>query len=290
MKLKHFAALLSLTAFGCATAPQADTTPTTTDATTGVAEFSETAPHHGASKKGKILMVAANPSVSKQTGWPIGAWAAELTHPYHEFTQAGYEVVLASPKGGKIVFDGYSDPRHESGYSKYDLVSLGFINTPEFMASLESSTKLSEVDPSRFDAVFLVGGQSPMYTFRGNQELMTFFASFYETGKPTAAVCHSTAILLDTKLSNGKLLVAGKTWTGFADSEEQIADKAVGQRIQPFWIESEARKLTGTTFRVKPAFTPYAIADGNLITGQQQNSGAAAAKLVLQQLAEKAGK
>lgn len=238
----------------------------------------------GQGSKGKILMIAANPSVSKQTGWPIGVWAAELTHPYHEFTSAGYSVDLASPKGGKIEFDGYSDPRHESGYSKADLLSMGFISTPSLINLLKKTKKLSNVKAKEYSAIFLVGGQSPMYTFRGNEELMKFVAKFYESGKPTALVCHATSILLDTKLSSGKLLVKGKTWTGFADAEEKYADKAVGRKIQPFWIESEARKIKGTTFKVAEPFTSYAIQDGNLITGQQQVSGAAAAKLVIEAL------
>lgn len=245
-------------------------------------------PHaHGGESRGTILMVAANPSVSEQTGWPIGCWAAELTHPYVEFTNAGYDVEIASPNGGAIEFDGYSDPRHESGYSASDLITMGFINTPHLMALTRNTKRLSDVDASDYDAVFLVGGQSPMYTFRGNEELMKFFADFYESGKPSAAVCHATAILLDTKRSDGRLLVSGKTWTGFADSEEKFADDIVGQRIQPFWIETEARKLAGTTFQVKPAFTPYAVRDGNLITGQQQNSGAQAASLMIEALVER---
>ncbi len=236
--------------------------------------------------KKKILMIASNPAVSKQTGWPIGCWAAELTHPYKEFTEAGFEVVIASPQGGKIEFDAYSDPRDESKWSAGDLISMGFINTPELMQQTETTVKLSEVNPDDFQAVFLVGGQAPMYTFKGNQELMDFFANFYETGKPSAAVCHSTTILTDTKLSNGDLLVKGKTWTGFANSEEDIADQALGQKIQPYRIEDNARKIAETNFVVKPPFTPYAIKDGNLITGQQQNSGAAAAQLVIEALNE----
>lgn len=239
---------------------------------------------NGTNPSKKILMIAANPSVSQMTGWPIGAWAAELTHPYYEFRQIGYEVTIASPQGGKIEFDGFSDPRHESGYSANDLVSMGFINTPELMGLLEDTSKLSELNPSDFDAVFIAGGQSPMYTFRGNQELMKFVAQFYESNKPTAIVCHATSILLETTLSNGQRLVEGKNWTGFADSEEQFADQAVGQRIQPFWIETEARKIANTNFQVKAPFTPYAIKDGNLITGQQQNSGGVAAELVIETL------
>ena len=110
------------------------------------------------------------------------------------------------------------------------------------------------------------------------------FTHFYENGKPAAAVCHSTTLLLDTKLSNGDLLVKGKTWTGFANSEEQFAYNFVGMRIQPYWIEEEARKISDTRFQVKDAFTPYAIQDGNLITGRQQNSGALAAEMVVETL------
>jgi putative intracellular protease/amidase len=123
-----------------------------------------------------------------------------------------------------------------------------------------------------------------MYTFKSNKALADFVVKFYQTGKPTALVCHSTCVLLDAKLPSGNYLVEGKKWTGFADSEEQFADNFVGKRIQPFWIEDEARKMKKTTFVVQPPFTPFAIADGNLITGQQQNSGSEAAKLVLNAL------
>jgi putative intracellular protease/amidase len=123
-----------------------------------------------------------------------------------------------------------------------------------------------------------------MYTFADNSRLHMLFARFFESGKIAAAVCHATVILLKTKMLSGKLLVEGKTWTGFANSEEDYADSAVGMKIQPFRIEDEARKLSNTTFVVKPAFTSFAIADGNLITGQQQHSGAEAARLVMKAL------
>jgi len=109
-------------------------------------------------------------------------------------------------------------------------------------------------------------------------------AAFYEAGKPTAVVCHATCVLLKATTSDGRLLVNGKTWTGFANSEEQFADDYVGRRIQPFWIEDEAGKLAGTNFIVNGRFKPHAVRDGNLITGQQQYSGAAAARLVIEAL------
>jgi putative intracellular protease/amidase len=239
---------------------------------------------HGAAAKGKILMVAGSPAVSSQTGWPIGFWAAELTHPLFAFKEAGYDVELASTAGGKLEMDGYSNPTDASGYSAHDVISLGFMQQEWFNDMLANSIHIHDVNPDDYAAIFLVGGQSPMYTFKGNDALQKLFATFYEAGKPAASVCHSTTLLLEAKLSNGELLVKGKTWTGFANSEEQFADNFVGMKIQPYWIEEEARKIEGTDFRVKDAFTPFAIADGNLVTGQQQNSGSVAAQLVLKML------
>ncbi len=239
---------------------------------------------HGMPVKGKILMVASSPAISKQTGWPIGFWAAELTHPLHVFQEAGYEVELVSTEGGKIEMDSFSDPTDESQYSAHDVISLGYMQQDWFNQMLENTSKLTDVDPNNYDAIFLVGGQGPMYTFRGNSDLEKLFTAFYEEGKPSSAVCHSTTLLLEARTSNGELLVEGKTWTGFADAEEEYADQAVGMQIQPYRIETEARKLEGTTFKVAAPFSSYAIADGNLITGQQQNSGRAAALMVVDML------
>lgn len=239
---------------------------------------------HGMPYKGKILMIASSPSVSQQTGWPIGFWAAELTHPLRVFQEAGYEVELASTEGGRIEMDAYSNPTDPSGYSAHDVVSLGYMQLDWFNEMIENTSKLSDVKAENYDAIFLVGGQGPMYTFRGNSNLQRLFADFHDNGKPSAAVCHSVTLLLEAKNSDGELLVKDKTWTGFANSEEEFADNAVGQKIQPYWIEEEARKIPNTNFQVADPFSSYAIADGNLITGQQQNSGAAAASLVVEQL------
>ncbi len=231
---------------------------------------------------GRVLIVAANPAVSGQTGWPIGAWAAEITHPYLAFTEAGYQVDFASPDGGPVEFDGFSDPRHESGYSAGDLISLGFIHSAPLMARLTATTPVSDVDVTQYDAVFLAGGQSPMYTFIDNAPLHAFVRRVWEAGKILAVVCHATCVLLKVTDTSGRLLVEGRTWTGFADAEEAFADQWVGRRIQPFWIETEARKLNGTNFITGGSFRPFAVRDGRLVTGQQQFSGAEAARLVIE--------
>ncbi|HAZ13281.1 MAG TPA: type 1 glutamine amidotransferase domain-containing protein [Bdellovibrionales bacterium] len=236
--------------------------------------------------KKEILMVVANPSVSKMTGWPIGFWWSELTHPYWEFVQRGHNVTIVSPKGGDLEADSYSDPEHESGYSAHDFLSLGFKKSKEHAALLKDTKSISDANPKDYDAIFVIGGQSPMYTMADDRDLHKLFAKFYESKKVAAVVCHGTVILLKTKTSDGKLLVKGKRWTGFSSAEEDIANKAVGQRIQPFRIEDEAKKIRDTSFVVALPFSSFAVADGNLITGQQQYSGAETARLVLKKLGE----
>jgi putative intracellular protease/amidase len=232
----------------------------------------------------RIVIVASNPAVSGQTGWPIGFWWAELSHPYFEFTEHGYQVDIASPDGGPLEADSWSDPRDKSGYSAEDLISLGFVNSPAHMKLVEESKPLAAISVDEYDGVLLVGGQGPMYTFWSDERVHALVASFYQAGKVTAVICHAACVLLKTRLSDGSLLVEGKTWTGFANSEEQYADDFVGRTIQPFWIEDEAKQLENTNFIVSGRFKPHAVRDGNLITGQQQYSGGAAARLMIEAL------
>jgi putative intracellular protease/amidase len=105
-----------------------------------------------------------------------------------------------------------------------------------------------------------------------------------ENGKVTAVICHATSVLLRTTLSSGELLVRGKTWTGYANSEEDFAESFVGQALQPFRIEDEAGKIEDTNFIVQRRFKSHAVPDGNLITGQQQYSAAETARLVIDAL------
>jgi putative intracellular protease/amidase len=232
----------------------------------------------------RILMVASNPAVSPTTGWPVGFWWAELTHPYWEFRENGYAVVIASPDGGGLRADAFSDPDDPSGYSADDLISRGFARSPVHRALIEDTPAIAELDGDLFDALFLVGGQGPMVTFRGDPRLHELVVRFIDSGRIAAIVCHATCVLLDARTADGRRVVEGRTWTGFADSEERYADEIVGRRIQPFWIESEARGIPDTNFVVHGAFRPHAVRDGNLITGQQQYSGAAAARLVVEAL------
>jgi putative intracellular protease/amidase len=231
----------------------------------------------------RVAIVASNPSVSRQTGWSIGFWWAELTHPYMEFVEHGYEVDICSPDGGKLQADSWSDPRDEGKLMADDLISLGFIHSPRHSALIDNSKPISQLNVKDYDAILFVGGQGPMYTFYDDDRVHKLVAEFYKAGKITAVLCHGTCLLLKARV-DGALLVTGKTWTGFADSEEKYADEFVGRRMQPFWIEEEARKIPDTNFIVSGRFKAHAVRDGNLITGQQQYSGTAVARLIIEAL------
>jgi putative intracellular protease/amidase len=92
----------------------------------------------------------------------VGFWASELIHPYDVFTKAGWQVVIASPQGGKVEFDNFSDPRDPSGYSKDDTLSMEYIQQPQFMKLLENTAAIASLNPDDFDAIVVCGGQSPM--------------------------------------------------------------------------------------------------------------------------------
>src|SRR5437879_3981378 len=149
------------------------------------------------SKTMRVLIVVANPSTSTTLGWPVGFWGAELTHPYYELTERGIEVTIASPNGGKVELDSLSDPRDPSKWSAEDLITMGFVNTPELMALLDDTPKLADLNLEEYDAVMVAGGQSPMFSFRENEDLKGAIRQFYESEKPTAVYCHGTAALVD---------------------------------------------------------------------------------------------
>src|SRR5215831_10357640 len=235
-------------------------------------------------KKKRVLIVVSNPAISTTTGWPVGFWASELTHAYDKFQEEGFDITIASPLGGKVVVDSLSDPRDESGYSKDDNISLRYLQDTNFIKILDNTQKVSDLSSDDYDAIVVAGGQGPMFTFKNASGLQKIFLEFYNKGKVSAALCHGTSLLLYLKNKDlGTPLIQGKRMTGFTDEEEDYADAAVGKKVMPFRIEDEAKNL-GAIFQKANAFQPFAMQDGNLITGQQQHSGAEVAKLVINSL------
>jgi putative intracellular protease/amidase len=230
-----------------------------------------------------VLIVVANPAVATTVGWPVGFWGAELTHPYYELTERGFKVTIASPDGGPVRMDSISDPRDPSKWSAEDLITMGFVNTPEVVALLDDTPGLSSLDLEDYDAIMVAGGLSPMWTYRESEPLKHALRTFYESEKPTAIYCHGTAALADLKLSDGTYLVADRTVTGFSNKEEEYSDSFVGQTVMPWRVEDVLRER-GANYVQGGLFKAFAVRDGRLITGQQQYSGRRVAQMVIEAL------
>jgi putative intracellular protease/amidase len=236
----------------------------------------------------RVALVIANPAISTTSGWPVGFWWSELTHPYLAFEEAGYEIEVFSPDGGRCEADGLSDPRDPSGFSASDFVSRGFIATPKLLALVENTRPVADVALTVFDAIVVAGGQSPMFTFERARSLHAKFLEFYLAGKVASVLCHGVALLRYLTLPNGEYLAKGKTVTGFANVEEDYADNAVwsmnalprDKHVMPWRIEDELARL-GANYVRAGLFRPFAVRDANLITGQQNFSGRATADLII---------
>jgi putative intracellular protease/amidase len=192
-----------------------------------------------------------------------GYFFPEVAHPHHEFTKQGYTVDFATLKGGTPAADGYdaNDPLQQEF-----LGSKGF-------ARLNNSRKLSEVDASLYDAVFIPGGLGPMVDMAQDALVKKTMAEVVERGQLLGAVCHGPVALLGAKLSNGKYLVDGKQISAFTDAEEQgyaIADV-------PFLLEKALREQ-GARFVEASPWQPLSVVDGLLVTGQNPASATAVAR------------
>ena len=239
----------------------------------------------------RVAIVLSNPAVSTTVGWPVGFWWAELTHPYFQFSEAGYQVEIFSPNGGRCEADAMSNPEDASQWQAEDVISRGYLHDPEFIKLVENTARVDDIDVDAFDALVVAGGQGPMFTFDTATNLHVKFVEFYEAGKVTAALCHGVAILKYARLSNGEPLVTGKTVTGFADTEEDFADESMweagvlptGTHVMPWRIEGELKAL-GANYIQAGLWKGFAVRDGNLITGQQNFSGAETAALIIEAL------
>lgn len=244
-------------------------------------------------KPKRIAIVISNPAISTTTGWPVGFWWSELTHPYFKLTEKGHEVEIFSYFGGKCEADAMSNPEDISQWQAEDVISRGYIHDPAFVALVENTKPAKDIDVTKFDAIVIAGGQGPMFTMEKATDTIQKFVEFYEAGKVAVALCHGVAILRYAKLSNGEYLATGKTVTGFANIEEDFADEAVwsmgalsrDKHVMPWRIEEELRKI-GANYIQAGLWKGFAIRDGNLITGQQNFSGSETADVLIQAIGE----
>lgn len=219
----------------------------------------------------KILMVLTSHDVLGNTGRKTGFWLEEFAAPYFVFRDAGVTLTLTSPKGGQPPIDPKSDlPENQTdAMARYKQDSTA-------QADLAHTVKLNDMRSENFDSIFYVGGHGPMWDLVDNPDSISLIESFYNSGKPVAAVCHSPAVFHKV-MYQGVPLVKGKRVTGFTNEEES----AVGlTKVVPFLVEDELMRIGGR-FEKVANWQVFTVADGRLLTGQNPASSTATAKDLL---------
>lgn len=228
-------------------------------------------------KMKKILFVLTSHDELGSTGEKTGFWIEEFAAPYYLLKDKGVEITLASPKGGQPPIDPKSElPDFQTP------ATVRFNTDKETQEVLSKTLRLASVNQADYDAVFYPGGHGPLWDLAEDKYSISLIEAFIKNNKPVAAVCHAPAIFKNTKNADGTPLVNGKKVTGFSNTEEEAVQLT---DVVPFLVE-DMLKEKGGIFSKSDDWTPYALEDGLLITGQNPASSELVAKLLLKKLGE----
>ncbi len=230
----------------------------------------------------RILNVVTNVSHYEDPSEKTGLWLSELTHAYDVFAKAGYEQTLVSPKGGLAPLE----PRSLK-WPNYDKSAKAWKSDDAKMSLLADTASADDIDSADFDAIYFTGGHAVMFDFPDSEGLQRITRDIFERGGIVSSVCHGYCGLLNTRLSDGSLLVDGRKLTGFAWSEEVLAKV---DKLVPYNAEEEMKKRGARYEKGLIPFASYTVVDGRLVTGQNPASAKATAKKVVSVLQEGAAR
>jgi putative intracellular protease/amidase len=223
----------------------------------------------------RVLIVLTSHDRLGDTGKKTGFWLEELASPYYRLKDAGAEITLASPKGGRPPLD----PKSQEPDFQTD-ATRRFEADAEALAALAETHTLARLSADDFDGIFYPGGHGPLWDLSGDVDSIALIESFIGQGKPVATVCHAPAVLLNAKNAEGQPLPSGKCVTGFANTEEAAVELT---DVVPFLVEDRLKELGGRYERAED-WQPHVVVDGLLITGQNPASSEGVADALLQSL------
>jgi putative intracellular protease/amidase len=216
----------------------------------------------------KVLFIISN----SETAF----WLSEVTHPYWHLTERGVQIDFASPAGGKVVWDPYSDPYFKNSTEPDDLVSKGFLSDSTLLAKLESTLKLKDVDLSQYDAVHVAGGRGATFDLYPNHDVANALDHFWGKDKVVGAICHGAIAL-----GNNPDRVRGRRLTGYTLEGDHALQKMFGSEfLIPHYPQTVLEQAGSVYQRVAPN-DPLVVVDGKLITGQNQQSASEYALVLL---------
>lgn len=224
----------------------------------------------------KVLMVMTSHDQLGDTGRKTGLWLEEFVAPFYVLTDAGIDVVLASPKGGQPPIDPASEEQ-----SALTEATQRFEKDGKAQALFADTLPLKSVTAEEFDAVFYPGGHGPLWDLVSDEDSHRLLDSFIFQGKLVAAVCHAPVVLLNLENSFGKSFLDGRHVTGFSNAEEVLVGLT---EIVPELLEDALISKGGIYSKADSDFAPHVVVDGKLITGQNPASSAPAAQRLVEML------
>lgn len=224
--------------------------------------------------------------VSAADGWtlkdgtvhPTGYWAEELAVPHRLFSDAGWDITIATPNAVAPTLDegslgeGAGDPKELEEIRAY-LESIKDV--------LDNPKSLADVNEEDYDLVFYPGGHGPMEDLAVDAVSGALLKQRLAAGKPLALLCHAPAALLAAKNEDGTNAFAGKNVTAFSNTEEESAGLAENAK---WLLESELVNAGVKYDKAAEDWSSHIVADGNLYTGQNPQSSAELAKRILADL------
>lgn len=217
--------------------------------------------------KMKALIVVTSHDQLGDTGRKTGYYLSEVTHPFFELLGAGFDVDIASPKGGEA-------PMDERSNNLSDETNRRFMETAEYAGLLRKTVSLTQIIPEKYTAVLFAGGHGTMWDFPDSADIQRIVSAIWARGGVVAAVCHGPAALVNIRLPDGRFLIGGKQVTGFTNEEEEAAKLT---RVMPFPLETRIIER-GARFEKAAVWQAKVVTDGRLITGQNPASAAKVGK------------
>ena len=224
----------------------------------------------------KVLMVMTSHDQLGDTDRKTGIWLEEFAAPFYVLTDAGIDVVLASPKGGQPPIDPSSEEK-----SALTEATQRFEKDSKTQALFASTLSLKSVSSHEFDAVFYPGGHGPLWDLVSDEDSHKLLESFIFQEKLIAAVCHAPIVLLNLGNPFGKSFLDGRHVTGFSNAEEELVGLT---EIVPELLEDALISKGGIYSKADSEFAPHVVVDGKLITGQNPASSASAAERLVEML------
>lgn len=152
----------------------------------------------------------------------------ELTEPKQALENAGAQTHIVSPKSDQV-----------QGWNHLDKADYFRVDVP-----------LDRANPADYDALLLPGGVVNPDQLRMDEKVVQFIKSFFQAGKPVAAICHGPWTLIEAGAVRGRQMTswpslktdlqnAGAEWV----DQEVVVDNGLITSRKPQDLPAFNRKL-----------------------------------------------